>query len=155
MKKLCSLIFVAAIVGSAIHASAGSWQQFKGAHLSTETQKLYCIDSRNHFDLRATITEAPYSQAIIRNIDSQQKISVLVRSISTMVYPRRSVEVIQLMKSDDKSHPLSLNLVKSYDCTHRATGKIYPLRALIMEPTAANSELLNLFENSDICCIKK
>lgn len=155
MKKLSSIVLIVAILTASAQASTQNPKHLSVNSLRKENQRLYCVDARNHFDLRATITEAPYSHATLRKIDIPAETPVLVRTMSTMTYPRRSVEIIQIMKTDDKSHPLSLNLVKSYDCTHRASGKIYPLRALIMDTTTpANPELLNLFDNSDICCAK-
>ncbi|MEY4615224.1 MAG: hypothetical protein RJB66_184 [Pseudomonadota bacterium] len=151
MNKLLTLISVILAMGTA-HAGNHSVNEVISALTHKGPQRLYCVDSEGQFDVRLTVSESGYSHATLTQ--DAEKTDLLARIISTNLYPRRVIEVVQLIKAEDKKHPLTLNLVKSDDCTHQRSGKTYPLRALLMDTKKANPELLNLFKGHAVCCQK-
>lgn len=152
MGKLSTLTAAAALVAITQTANANI-QDIISSHLKTDgPQRLYCVDSEGQFDIRLTVSESGYSHAVINK--ESEKSDVLARIMSTNLYPRRVIEVVQLIKPEDKKHPLTLNLISSYDCTHKQSGKTYPLRALLLDSKKANPELLGLVKGHAICCAK-
>lgn len=151
MIKLFTLISVLVAMGTA-QAETIAVNEVISNVTHKGPQRLYCVDSEGQFDVRLTVSESGYSHAILNN--ESEKTDLLARIISTNLYPRRVIEVVQLIKAEDKKHPLTLNLVKSDDCTHQRSGKTYPLRALLMDTKKANPELLKLFKGHAVCCQK-
>jgi hypothetical protein len=114
---------------------------------------IYCVDSAGQFELRVATDGKRYSQARLSGLESPNQ-TLVARTISTMLYPDMQVEIVQLFANEPLRNGLSLNLVKSYDCVHAQSGKVYPLRALIMMPESNNSPLLPMFTDRDVCCQK-
>lgn len=122
-------------------------------HFSANKPGLYCVEAANQFEVQVATDGREYSSAQLINANGS-KIALFARTISAMTYPRYPIEIVQLFTNDSLTKPLSLNLVKSYDCVQAESGKVYPLRALIMKAESSESPLLPIFAGRNLCCQK-